>query len=283
MMALAVSGSGVLRVLFPRGGDRHYRIGACLARRALDRKEGRSTMAGRDVFRMLDGFYHARLATPGRPGSRMLDALGGRAHWSRPVLCMLALAAGALACRAFVPAEPMRPFIPLLLVSMVLVVMTHVDGVLGAVGNSRAEQGILRLAPAAPPPRDLNRQLAIALLGRFGMAWGTYLACSVAVVLATTGSWRAWLCCTVLALAFAPLLLRDHARHPGWRAAQVMAGAIMLVMAPLSGVVEYGKVPGAAVLSLCTVVLGGTAVAFAYRWRLALAAAPAFPAGRMAT
>ena len=282
LLALAAPGFLVLRVLFPKGGDAHFRIAACLACQAGNRKAVLSGGLAGGLFRMLDSFYHARLRSPGRPATRLLDALGGRAHWSRPVVIIALLTAGTLAWRVLAGGGTMRPFIQLLLVSMLLTVMSHVDGLLGAIGKTQGEQGILRLAPAAPPTGDLNRQLALALLRRFGFVFAVYLACSGAVVLATDASWRAWLCCTVVALAFTPLLLRDHARRPGWRWAQFAAGLLMLVMAPLSGMAEYGAIPLALVIGGSAVLLAVTVIALALRWRGALAAAPAFPAGRLA-
>jgi hypothetical protein len=282
-VVLALSGAAVLRALFPRGGDAHYGIAACLERQVRQRREGRRAPPGDWLYRVLDGVYRARLAAPGTSATRLLDAMGARAHWGGPVLILATLAVSALAWRALADAGAMRPFIPLLLVSMMLVVVTHVDGLLGAIRRSRTEQAILRLVPLAPRPRDLNRALAHAVLARFGIVWGTYLACSLAVVLATTGAWRAWLCCTALTLVFAPLLLRDHARHPGWAGAQVAAGALLLVMMPLAGVAEFGGIPLAVIVACVTALLAGTAIAFALRWRRALAAPPAFPAGRMAS
>ena len=282
MLALAASGAAVLRTLFPHGGDSHYQLEACLERQVRNRAEGRRAPVGDWLYRLLDGLYRARLAIPGRSATRLLDAMGARAHWGGSVLILATLTLATLAWRALAQADAMRPFIPLLLVSMMLVVVTHVDGLLGAIRKSRTEQGILRLAPVAPRPRDLNRELARAVLARFGIVWGTYFACSIVVVLATTGAWRAWLCCTALTLAFAPLLLRDHARHPGWASAQVAAGALLLVMMPVAGVAEYGGVPLTAVIGCASLILAGSAIALAVRWRRALAAPPAFPAGRMA-
>jgi hypothetical protein len=165
---------------------------------------------------------------------------------------------------------------------LLLMIITHVEAVLTGVKGSAAEQGILRLVPAAPPQRDLNRQLARALLARFGIVWSAYLACSLLVVVNTTAPWGAWVCCTALSLAFAPLLLRDHARHPGWPSSQWAAGAVMLVMLPLGGMVEYGAVARGLVAAFAAILVTGSAVALVLRWRHAIAAAPAFPAGRLA-
>ncbi|QBE65701.1 hypothetical protein [Pseudoduganella lutea] len=282
LLALAAPGFLVLRLLFPRGGDAHFRIAACLACVTGKRKAGQPGGVVGGLFRVLDSFYHARLRSPGRPATRLLDALGGRAHWSRPVVIIAVLTAGTLAWRVLAGGGSMRPFIPLLLVAMLLTVMSHVDGLLGALRKTQGEQGVLRLAPAAPPTRDLNRQLALALLRRFGVVCAFYIACSGAVVLSTDASWPAWLCCTVVALAFTPLLLRDHARRPGWKWAQFAAGLLMLLMAPLSGMAEYGAIPPALVVAGSAALLAGTAIALVLRWRGALAAAPAFPAGRLA-
>lgn len=282
LLVLTAPGALALRALFLRGGDAHYWIRTCMDRNARKGRAGMATVSGIGLFRGLDSFYRARLTAPGRPAARLLDALGGRAHWSSSVVIISTLAGATLVWRVFSGADAMRPFVPLVLTSMLLTVVVHIDGLLSAIKNSRVEQGILRLAPIAPPVRDLNRQMALALMGRFGIVWGVYLAASIAVVLATTGPWRAWLCCTVVALAFTPLLLRDHARHPGWKTAQWAAGLVMLVMAPLGGLVEYGGIPLPAIIAGVAVLLAGTAIALAWRWPRALSAAPAFPAGRLA-
>jgi hypothetical protein len=282
MLVVAMLGGLVLRGLFPRGGDAHHRFGKRLERNLRNPKQGRLVRADGGMSWALGSIYRTRLTAGGSAGARLLDALGARAHWSWPVLGIVGIAAAALAWRALGGVATMRPFVPMVLVAMLLMIVTHVEAVLAAVKGSAVEQGILGLAPAAPPPRDLNRQLARALLARFGIAWSAYLACSIVVVASTTGSWGAWVCCTALSLTFAPLLLRDHARHPGWPSAQWMAGGVMLVMLPLGGVVEYGPVATGLVAAFAVILVTGSTVALILRWHHAIAAAPAFPAGRMA-
>ncbi|HEX8606553.1 MAG TPA: hypothetical protein VF774_28165 [Pseudoduganella sp.] len=282
MLLVAMLGGLALRRLFPHGGDAHHRFGERLERNLRNPKQGRLVPADGGMSWALGSIYRARLTAGGSAGARLLDALGARAHWSWPVLGIVAIAAATLAWRALGGVASMRPFMHMVLMAMLLMIVMHVEAVLAAVKGSAVEQGILRLVPAAPPPRDLNRQLALALLARFGIAWSAYLACSIVVVASTTGSWGAWVCCTALSLTFAPLLLRDHARHPGWPSVQWMTGGVMLVMLPLGGVVEYGTVATGLVVAFAVILVTGSTVALILRWHHAIAAAPAFPAGRMA-
>jgi hypothetical protein len=53
-------------------------------------------------------------------------------------------------------------------------------------------------------------------------------------------------------------------------------------MLPLGGVAEYGPVATALVAAFAVILVTGSSVALILRWRHAIAAAPAFPAGRMA-
>lgn len=282
MLFLAVLGGLVLRRLFPRGGDAHHRFGERCESNLRNLRKGRLVLADGAISQALGSIYRARLAVPGSAGARLLDGLGARAHWSWPVLCIGALGVAMLAWRALAHPATLRLFVPLVLMFMMLMVFSHVEAVLAAVKGSPAEQGILRLVPVAPPPRDLNRQLALALLARFGIVWSAYLACSIVVVLCTTQSWGAWLCCTAASLAFAPLLLRDHARHPGWASSQWVAVIVMVAMLSLGGVMEYAPLPRGLLAAYGVILVAGSAVALVLRWRDAMAAAPAFPAGRLA-
>lgn len=148
----------------------------------------------------------------------------------------------------------------------------------------RVEQGLVRLAPAAPLAADMNRVLARYLLGNFAVMW---LGCSAFVVgaLLVLGAnageaWRAAAVCS-LALALAGLPLRDYARagKPGAVAAIVywLCAAAALFAAYLA---TSGSFPAATWIAM---TLGGIALSAAFvgwRWRAMVAAPPAFPAGR---
>ncbi|QGZ38379.1 hypothetical protein IP92_01306 [Pseudoduganella flava] len=276
-----------LRILFPHGGDRHFAWGDAAARRASNAKRGVyiaafDTLGGRPLLRLLDAFYAPRSATPRRPGQSMLDGLGPRTHWSRPSMTIVMITALTLALHAWAGTAKLAPFVPIALALLVLPLWGHARSTLAALKATPVEQGVLLLTPGAPARRELNRELARVLLVRYGITWLAYLACSALIVLLTIGSWNAWACCTALSAMFAPVLLRDHARHPGWNSALLVFGAVMLVTPPLAGIVEHVSVPNGLLPGAVIGALIGTAIALRLRWRKAVAATVAFPAGRLA-
>jgi hypothetical protein len=284
---MAPMGWLALRILFPHGGDRHFAWRDVAARRASNARRGVyiaafDTLGGRPLLRLLDAFYAPRSGVAHGPGQRMLDGLGPRTHWSRPSMTIAVVTALTLALHAWAGTAKLAPFVPIALVLLVLPLWGHARFTLAALKETPVEQGILLLAPGAPPRRELNRELARALLARYGITWLAYLACSALIVLATIDSWNAWACCTALSATFAPALLRDHARHPGWNSALLVFGAVMLFAPPLAGIVEHVPVPNGLLAGAVAIVLIGTGIAMRLRWHKALAAPVAFPAGRLA-
>ncbi len=150
MLLLVVLGGLVLRLVFPRGGDAHHRIGERLERRARNLKQGGLVPADGGMSQLLGSVYRARLTARGSTGARLLDALGARAHWSWPALAIGAMAAATLAWRSLAEPATMRIFMPMVLMAMLLMVITHVEAVLAALKGSAIEQGICGLFPPHP-------------------------------------------------------------------------------------------------------------------------------------
>lgn len=146
------------------------------------------------------------------------------------------------------------------------------------------EQALVRLAPAAPEARAINRLLARYLLARFAAMWGLSSLVTVAMLVvlgATVGEalraaalFGAW-------LAFAGVLLRDYARGVVASRLQPLVLAVAALAALLAtSAAMRGKFAGEL---WCAVALAGVTAAALFvwrRWRRMAQAAPAFPAGR---
>lgn len=148
----------------------------------------------------------------------------------------------------------------------------------------RVEQGLVRLAPAAPPADGMNRMLARYLLENFAVMWlgFTGLALGALLVLGANAgeTWRSAMVCS-FSLALVGLPLRDYARagKPGaigaifyWLCA---AAVLMAAYQATSG--KFTAMSWAE-MGLAGVVLSAAFVG--WRWRAMMAAPPAFPAGR---
>lgn len=272
-----------LRLLLPRGGEGHYDWGARTAARAHNRKGGMAHMGYYSRGGPLDMIYRARLGSAARPAERLLDGLGPGAHWSRPALAVFFATATAMIASSGAGEATLRAFVPLLSASLLVPLGLYVKSLATAIRDGAAEEGILRLTPMAPPLRSFNRDLAVALLGRFGIAWAAYLACSAVAFALTTHSWSAWLLGAALTATLAPVLLGDHARESGWRSSTMVVGAAMLALPALLGMLDHGMISPALVAAIVVVLLAWTLISLRRRWTRMLAAAPAFPAGRLAS
>jgi hypothetical protein len=146
-----------------------------------------------------------------------------------------------------------------------------------------AEQRLVRLSPAAPMARELNRALARYLLARFCAMWALASVVTLAMlwVLGATGGevLRALAVCGA-ALVLAAVLLRDYARG-------VVAGRLQPVLLAVAAAAALFLVPAAVrgqfdgqVWAWCALA-GAIAIGlFVWRrWRCMVQAPPAFPAG----
>jgi hypothetical protein len=156
-------------------------------------------------------------------------------------------------------------------------------GEAGRVFQRQAEQGLVRLAPAAPVAADINRELARYFIESFARRWLGFTAMTVAMLCVLGASIHeaigAAAACTML-LVLAGLPLRDYSRAIADLVAIVMLWLVSLAaigtgIAAIRGKLAHGAW---AWLALASVVL---AVLFVWRrWRTMVKAAPAYPAGR---
>ncbi|WEF34137.1 hypothetical protein [Pseudoduganella chitinolytica] len=199
---LLVPGAAVLRLLLPRGGDRHlawqrrYEARAQAMRDALA-LPGREHVPAWRSSSWLQQPYLAGLrrlserAGMGRPprnrAQALLFALRAGAHPGAMLAAVAASTAFALAAGSKLGGGMDRDGLAGLACVMLLAtpLVTHVHAVLTALQRYRIEQALLRLAPAAPCSSQFNRALGAALLARFALLW---LTCTAGASL-TVAAW----------------------------------------------------------------------------------------------
>ena len=153
----------------------------------------------------------------------------------------------------------------------------------GRVYQHQAEQGLVRLAPAAPIAGDLNRVLARYFLRRYAMRWLGFNAMTVAMLCVLGANVNEALGAAAagsILLALAGLPLRDYSRGAADLVAMIMLWLVSLAAIGIGIAAIRGKLAngGSTWLALISVVL---AALFVWgRWRTMVKAAPAYPAGR---
>lgn len=288
---LAVPGLVAIRAMFPRAGERHWRMLAC-----------RNIWRDRDVFDKLDGrtfmgWWHARsLRRAGRrrdlggillhgsgPGLDLGGTLFGIGILGVPALALLAWAHlgghdGALAVAADI--GWLWALAPLLLFQ------THAL-LLASLSPSTGGHGLLRLAPLLPATApQFNWLLAARMLRSALASWAMTAVAGFAFALLCGATPRqlasfAGLCCLVL--PFINLPLRNHARRPRWNAVlqwlltAAAGGACLLAGVFMAAVSGFPVLLTAAAVSVVA-----TACFAARRFHTMVRAPFAFPAGRLA-
>lgn len=293
MLAL---GAWTLDMMFPQGGDRHFRLQA--AQKLVSDQTSVEGMARRPAHSRLNlGVYRAAL---GRDcarrdaGALLMHVLGPAVHWSLrllPLVSLLAIVALALlVVRRVASAGTMEAIAGgswFFASSALFVQLFDYERRLLRLDFTRGEQGLVRLAPAMPAAAPaFNRRLARRLL-RSGLTEWAILSAFVLCVVALTGapvailSMQACICCLTL-----PLLasnLRDHAHRSGSSGWRMFLGWLLALGAAFlaAGFAQraFGTplLPGAA---FAAAVIAAAAVA--WRWRRLVAAPHAFPVGRLA-
>lgn len=292
---LVAAGAGALQLIFPRGGERHWKLRAKVERVA-ERSRNGGQFKSSQVWRLGANLYGAVLrrdCARRRFGALLLHVLGPTTHWTQ--LCLqfgLLLAAAVLAkllLAPFASAESLDIAAGMgwmIAITLLFMQQINLERVLARLAATPHEQALLRMAPLSAPAAQFNRQLGAALLRHALLDWA---AISAAIMCATalTGASaytlmrQACLCCLGLPLVAA--VLRNHARHTGmlgwWMFLSSNAAAL------LSGAAGWFAfrmldLPGWPVMALTSIVLALLVVT--WRWRRMVAAPVAFPVGRLA-
>ncbi len=301
LVLLAALGAATLRRILPRGGDRHH----AWQRRLVERGEaaksggvlpGASDPTGTRPSRWRDALYFAGLRRASRPGGHLLRSrnrargllfgLGTASHWGSVVLGQLcAVAFVTVAGRGMLAVnDPQGMAVMFCTTLLVMPILVHVHAVLTAMHRYRAEQALLRLAPAAPDAATFNRQFGAVLLQRFLLVWLAATAGTLAAAAellpgplarTTIGATAA------LALLSGAFLLRDYASLRRMRLAFGIA-VTALVLAGLGLRVVMASTGQAVPAWLIAALAALAALVLAWRLRTMASRPPAFPAARLA-
>lgn len=292
-MAALLSGWG-LRLLLPRGGDRHWAWQYQFTQRQ-DMLAGKSTKAcatqeSTRLRQLLRRLYLATLRRDSQPGvaahRAMMHVIGPGAHPGRVMAFSLTSTTLVLLIGYFASDAARAGMLTAICLMQLGAVLVYVFSVADDVVQHRAEQQLYLLTPAAPAAARINRLLIATLLRRALAVWLVSLGCAVVLDSALAG--HATLRGTSFAAAMAMLwmlapLMRNYALMPARRLGQAwtllafVVAMLFLVAVALQQIVPdmpWYEVGGAAGL-FALIYLG-------LRWRTLMALPPVLPAGRLA-
>lgn len=277
-----------LRVAFPRGGERHWAWHHRLQKTRVAATKDAATRQVEGMWGWRLGFSSRDSVSSAPVGRQMMHVLGPSvsegAHLISVVGFSLVTVAMLLAGLDFMVGR-MIMVTSILRMSILFSVHSYVSSLLLAMAARSDEQGLYRLAPAAPVGRDFNRVFARSALLRFLKVWLVTLACLFCIDFAATGKpvpSGSTLVLAALVLLFARAPLRDYARwrpNPGnWR---TIVGTLAGMASVLIITAVTDKYAGFPWWALAAAIAAVALIAVRQRWWEMMRTAPAFPAGRM--
>lgn len=287
---LVPPGLATMRTIFPRAGDRHWRLLSKTSRWGARNRSGdregsglirwwytrslRRASSQRDLGAML-----LRGTGPGVGLGWIALGIGISGLFGIGMMALIHLSGHREAAELAVQTGWIWSLLPLLLFQLHTMLLASTT-------DAPAGQPLLRLAPAMPAtaPR-FNRLLASTML-RISLAAWAMAAATAILCAALSGAAAADVllvaCLSGLALPALILPLRDHARRPHWNPVLqwllvlAIAGACLLVAVFTGRILALPIFPTAAGFSLVL-----TAVLTMRRYRSMLRTPFAFPAGRL--
>lgn len=277
-----------LVIVFPRGGERHYvdiershkadRMARSMHGWALNENAGKRRRP--EYARQL-----ARDIRRGRAGELMMHVFGPGCQLADHLKQLLMYGAICLLVKLAVLAW--WPQQHASIAHMVIMVALGSIGGLAtmapfrfasSIGVTVGEQGLYRLAPAAPRSDQLNRRLAGRLLRTCLLAWAAGLLLLLGIILLWDASslyLMGGLTVMCGTLCFVAWPLRDQAHDPGMVNPVLI---VLLVLMSIGGVVAYLTVGQWWVWAL---MLAVALMFIGWRYRSMLRSPPAFPARRL--
>jgi hypothetical protein len=305
-LVVVLGAAHCLRRMFPAGGDAHLGRHARQVARMQRMRGGEGwsqclesgTMTGASVLRFYGAAVRRDCARgPGRadPGKMLLHALGPSAHWSFWIASLAFILVVGIALHVVVEwrggtsAQSMQGFASGSIGGVVSVILMSTAQLGKAMSRTQGEQALLRLSPLAGDRALLHRRLAGRLL-RHALLILALLALTILVssvlIAGSAGLPRltglAGLCCLAGQVALSNVLGDYAGDGGGWT---LKRGLLASLLALLQG----GIAAGAGWLTgtgfgpwLVVIAVGVSAFQLRRAWLGMLAAAPAFPARRMA-
>lgn len=296
MLTLLV-GAIISHWIFRKGGDRHWRDQA-----RIDRQRARSESSTLDqeswrktwplVTRItLFGYSLSFKKNEGHrvsPEKLVCYALGPGFHWWSPTIFILSMLCAILTMSAAayllgLSQDLLKIMTPALMFMIWLLPLAFAGQHIIAVYKTRNEQALLRLAPITPQGRDLNQIIARTSLQYFVIVWGisTCLGTILPTLTIHTGLYAVTSGAAALELLFAGLFIRDYARAAQPSGAFFTA-LMMLLFLSIAGWLFLQLVVPIHTGMLFVICMICSALFTCHRWKKAMAAPVAFPAGRLA-
>ena len=281
-----------LRVALPRGGERHWAWHHRLQKTRVAATKDAATRQVEGMWGWRLGFSRSlrQDSVPSAPvGRQMMHVLGPSvsesAHLISVVGFSLVAVAMLLAGLDFMVGR-MIMVTSILRMSILFSVHSYVSGLLLSMAARSDEQGLYRLAPAAPVGRDFNRVFARSALLRFLKVWLVTLACLFCIDFAATGNpvpSGSTLVLAALVLLFACVPLRDYAHwRPRPSNRRTIVGALAGMASVLIITAIADRYAGFPWWALAAAIAAVALIAVRQRWGDMVRTPPAFPAGRMA-
>jgi hypothetical protein len=285
-------------VIYPNAGDRHFAQRAQQADKINQLDRFRKTTAIANASNRESRLYRFFLRRDCERRNRqalLMHVLGPQGHWLNYWrLPVVALGVGALLKVLAIFWNDADSLTTMSTLAIFMIGMLNIMAIASAaalmlrVQETRAEQSLLRLAPAsASTARALNRQLASGMARNVFGAWIAVSAAVMGLTAMSGGSPRALLVaactCSITLVPSIAYVLRDYARQSvapsdgmiGWFVfGGAVAGGITYVLADVYGQFAWPLVALAFNLVACAWTVA--------RWKTMLAAPAAFPVGHAA-
>jgi hypothetical protein len=299
LLLTLIVGKFALARLLPQAGDAHWTWHQCLQKKLAAQRN--MTLAAKDFDSMgarlgakLAWNYNSALAQDCRAradGQKLLTyALGPQLHWTMALSVPLLFLAMWLCISAALHlgvgvADFMQGAVQGIIWGLLLSIGGSDAGFVAAIRATRAEQALLRMAPAAPQGMQLNQALARAILTRFTITWtATGVVAVIMMTLAPHGMGKLYMVFALFSAFVWPMAfqLRDYARLPGmWMSLLPMTAISIIIFMAVWQLDRLVGADPAIWLAFDVACLVVTAAVVRWRWKVMMRLPVAFPVGRI--
>jgi hypothetical protein len=294
LMLGLLMGAAFLKSIFPRGGDRSWRILKDAQRQATQTNDPFAISKDAGTLALAPYIRALRVACAKRSENLAMLTLGPNSHWGALLAPSLVVVIGIAILKISLLIFPgsqssdfFKGFGWGMAASILIVMQLAAQNTAVQFSNTKAEQSLYRLGAYAPSISMLNQKLAWGIvrakLEGFFLMLVVALGCSVVMGVSPDKMIaECALCC--MTLPFICLHLRDYSREAmmdtGYARIWQLLG--ILILAPVAIFLLVVPTPLSAWVTLAVACIVSSAVLIGYRWRNMVRSPVVFPAGRIA-